>query len=61
MTLPDSLRDEKIAAAVGFAILGGLIGGLAANTFYNDSPLLVVTFAGFGAVAGYITGGKATD
>ena len=57
-------QKRRIGAAVGFAVLGGLIGMIAtadADGAPHGSLPVILLLAGAGAVAGYVTGGKSTN
>jgi hypothetical protein len=60
----DTVQDKRIAAAIGFGVVGALLGGLIAgggdDGFLPSTPTIIV-FGVVGAVAGYITGGRSTE
>jgi hypothetical protein len=60
----DTTKDKRIAAAVGFGLVGAIVGGLIAgggdDTFLPSTPTIIV-FGVVGAIAGYVTSGKSTD
>ena len=61
--MPDSVREQRIAAAVGFGFLSGLVMAMAIGDADGDVKLqrrVILGSAALGAIGGYITGGRST-
>lgn len=61
---PDTVRDKKVAAAIGFGLLSGLAMAVAIGDADGDTGVqtrLILLFAAVGAIAGYVTGGRSSS